>query len=202
MRLSLTAALLGMLLFAGAAYAQTQELPNADGQVYSGSVAVFGGSYTTGDFGQSFNPAAVPYEDNYVLGIGVRQQEPVPEDGIVVGWEVGGAVRAGESTSAEVWSGPYLGHDGIELGDAVKLSPSLTFGLSAVTGSMGTEQRRALSDGGSPELLFYLSPEIALSSSQDSDTEVFWRLHHRSGAWGTLGGGSANATTAGLRQHF
>tara|TARA_R100000365_G_scaffold905_1_gene3285 strand:- start:94 stop:702 length:609 start_codon:yes stop_codon:yes gene_type:complete len=197
-----TVTLVGVVLLASVTFPQAQEMPSSDDGLYADSIAIFGGHYTKGDFGQSFNPVAVPYEDNVVLGIGVRQDGPVRDDGIAVGWETGGAVRAGETTSAEVWSGPYVGHDGIELGEAVKVSPSVTFGLSAVTGSMGSEQRRARSEGGSPELLFYLSPEIALSSVQNPDTEVFWRLHHRSGAWGTIGAGSANATTVGLRQHF
>jgi hypothetical protein len=190
------------VLLASVTLSQAQEMESSDDQSHGGSVAVFGGPYTTGDFGQSLNPIAVPYEDNFVLGIGGRRDVLVQEGGIGVGLEIGGAVRAGEATSLEIWSGPYVRHDGFVLGDTVKISPSITFGLSGVTGSMGTEQRLALSEGGSPELLFYLSPEIALSSPQNSDTEVFWRLHHRSGAWGTIGGGSANATTIGLRQHF
>jgi hypothetical protein len=32
---------------------------------------------------------------------------------------------------------------------------------------------------------------------------MFWRLHHRSGAWNTFGGGgSANATMIGIRTSF
>ena len=53
-------------------------------------------------------------------------------------------------------------------------------------------------------LLFYLGFEAAFSLPEQPNAEVVLRLHHRSGAYGTLGGlkEGNNATVVGFRQRF
>jgi hypothetical protein len=89
------------------------------------------------------------------------------------------------------------------IADTLRITPALTFGASAVTDTMGVEAEREAGDGLPGDLLFYLSPEISVSAADHPETEMFWRLHHRSGAWNTFGGGgSANATMIGIRTSF
>ncbi|MEF2552192.1 hypothetical protein VQ042_12580 [Aurantimonas sp. A2-1-M11] len=124
--------------------------------------------------------------------------------GFHYGFEVGGAGRFGDNTSGELWSGIVLRHEGVSVADSLHFSPSLTVGLSAVTETVGREARNEIMDGGDATILFYLGPEISVSLSSARETELFWRLHHRSGAGGTLGDmrGAANANVFGFRSRF
>lgn len=168
------------------------------------NVFILGGPMGAGDMGDMLNPFDVRYENAIVLGAGYQQFFGEPFDNFRIGLEVGGAVRAGsERTTGEIWGGVVGRYDGIVVGEGLRISPSLTFGVSVVDDTMGVEAWREDHDGLPGNVLFYLSPEISFSSVENPDTELFWRIHHRSGAWNSFGGGgSANATTIGLRRGF
>ena len=169
------------------------------------SFFVFGGALTSDWFGEAFNPLGVRYTPYAVFGMGYRQEALTFDSGFNLGVETGAALRTDpEAASMEVWFGTYIGHEGPVLMDTLRISPSLTFGLSAATGTTAVERERQRREGGtgSSDLLFYLSPEVAISHVDSPDVEVFWRLHHRSAAWHTLGVASSDATTLGLRFKF
>lgn len=165
---------------------------------------VFGGVLTDADMADSAIPFAVDYEKNGILGGGVQTFGPEWR-GITFGLEAGLAARAGKGSSVEVWAGPVARFPAVRLGDAVYLTPSFTAGLSAVTDTQpGREREQELRDDGNAALLFYLGPELNLSFREDAATEVFWRLHHRSGGGKTLGNmkGAMNANVIGVRYRF
>ncbi|SDG64469.1 hypothetical protein [Pelagibacterium luteolum] len=167
------------------------------------SVFIMGGVMGAGHELEMLNPFTAEYEDAIVLGGGYQYFFYEPFDGVRVGAEVGAVARIGETTTGEAWAGIVTKHDGVVVGDTIRLSPSVTFGGSVVTGTMGVEAQRAEGDGLPGEVLFYLSPEISVSHVDNPNTEAFWRLHHRSGAWNSFGGGgSANATMIGVRTSF
>ncbi|MBR0555666.1 hypothetical protein J5J10_08220 [Ciceribacter sp. L1K23] len=169
--------------------------------------AVFGvvGAMTQGDMGQSANPFTVGYEDHPVVGFGY-QFFPYSIGEVKLGLEAGLAGRFGGDASAEIWGGLVARYDGFVIADKVRISPAFTFGISHVTGTMeGREQDNEDSrKNGDASTLFYLGPEISLSSVDNPNREIFWRLHHRSGAWGTLGNmeGGSNANLLGVRYRF
>jgi hypothetical protein len=166
------------------------------------NVFMFGGQMARSHMGEMFLPIGAEYEDNYVAGAGYQHFVlELPHD-IRVGYEVGAALRFGETDSAEAWAGAVIRYEGLETEDGLRLTPALTAGISAVSQTMGKEAEREAGDGRSAQVLFYLSPELSISHRDNPQTEFFWRLHHRSSGWRTLGGGSANATTVGLRHHF
>lgn len=183
------------------AFAQTDTSPipaNEDQKVF-----VFGGRMGASTMDEMLIPFTAEYEDALILGGGYQYYFAEPVENFKVGVEAGAAVRTGAETTGEVWAGAVGRYDGWVIGDAVRVSPSLTFGVSAVTDTMGAEARREAADGLPGDVLFYLSPEISFASTENPETEVFWRLHHRSGAWNTFGGGgTANATTIGIRTSF
>lgn len=171
--------------------------PSSDRNVF-----MFGGRMGAGHMYEMFNPFGVPYEDTAIVGIGYQQFFAEPIKDVRLGLEVGAAARIGAQTTGELWGGVVGRYDGWS-GQGLRISPSLTFGLSVVDQTAGIEAQRAAGDGLSGDILFYLSPEISFSTEANPNTEVFWRLHHRSGAWNSFGGGgSANATTVGLRTSF
>lgn len=170
------------------------------------TVFIFTGRYHTGHIEHNVippGPLGLDYEDNYVAGGGVQQFQPDDDGkGVRIGWEGGAAIRTGESTSGEAWTGVVGRVDGMHIGP-VNVSPAVTFGVSAVTDTIGIETERT-ADGSNPHLLFYIAPEINLSLGDNPDTEVFVRLQHRSGAWGTLNGmgDGHNANAVGIRWRF
>lgn len=167
---------------------------------------VLGGRYHTEHQEDMFNPLGpfgMDYEDNFLLG-GGYQRFFLTSSGLSFGWEVGTALRFGEDVSGELWGGGVLRYDGLVLGD-VRISPAISFGLSAVTNTMGVEaEREAFTAGGDATLLFYSGPEINLSWKDNPNMEVFMRVQHRSGGWGALGemGDGANANSVGMRWHW
>lgn len=165
---------------------------------------VFAGRYTSQYFEHALNPFTVRYEDNYVLGAGYQQFFIGHAGGLMLGGEVGTALRFGDSTSAEVWAGPVLRADGLIQTENVRISASLTAGLSLTSGTVGIEAQREIDSGGDTSLLYYLAPEVSLSFADNPQTEYFWRVHHRSGGWESLGNmrDGANATSLGVRWKF
>ena len=142
------------------------------------------------------------WEDNYYLGAGYQRLWGDP-DGFRYGGEVGVTGRFGQESSLEGWAG-VVGRYDWTIGP-VRAGASLTFGLSAVTNTLvGRERESEEFHGGNAALLFYLAPELNLSLAEHPETELFLRLHHRSGAWETLGdmAAGADAGVVGLRWHF
>lgn len=164
----------------------------------------FGGFLTKDDMLSSADPVRVRYEGNAIFGGGFQSFGP-RRGALQFGLEVGVAARVGGHVSHEVWGGGVLRHDGYSLGRDLRLVPAFTAGLSRVTSThRGREADLQERYQGSASTLFYLGPELALSRPSAPNTEVFWRLHHRSGGWRTLGNmrGAMNANVIGLRYRF
>lgn len=165
----------------------------------------FGGVITAEDMGRSANPFTVDYERRIVLGGGYQQFFHESPRGLQFGMEVGASVRAIAGVTGELWGGPVIRHDGLTLFETVRISPSFTAALSAVSNAHpGRERDLEERSDGNAHLLFYLGPEIGISRADRPDVEAFWRLHHRSGANRTLGNmrGAKNANVVGLRWRY
>jgi len=168
--------------------------------------AIFGfaAAYSSGDLGTTAAFVA-PFDGNFAVGAGYQHYlvEPFPD--LLLGAEFGVAGRFGDTETAEAWLGVTARYDGIVLGDVLRIAPALTLGLSLVSGPTGTEHGREILREGDASLLFYMAPEIALSLVSHPNLELFYRLQHRSGLYGTLGGGlreGYNGNALGLRFRF
>ncbi|AHK04426.1 MULTISPECIES: hypothetical protein [Rhizobium/Agrobacterium group] len=195
-RLSLTAMI---------ALATTPSLASEDmASQTSEAIFGFGGVLTKEDMLKSAALVPVEYEKNAILG-GGYQFYPYRIGNVKLGGEIGVAVRFGKGFTGEVWAGPVARYDKIRLGDRLFVSPSFTAGLSLVSDAQpGRERQEEIKDNGNANVLFYLGPEINVSFSEESSTEFFWRLHHRSGGGKTLGNmkGATNANVFGVRYKF
>jgi hypothetical protein len=177
-------------LFAGPAHAVDFNSPEFE--------AVFG---FAGAVFKRIDPPNEGFEDNYLLGLGY-QRGWGDRHGLLYGVEAGLAGRFGETTSLEAWGGLFARYN-FDLGP-IRVAPALTFGFSSVTNYMaGGETERIEQVDGDGHLLFYLGPEISVGPA-DGSYEVFARMHHRSGAWGTLGNvhGDADVLALGFRSFF
>ena len=186
------------------------------------SVFGFAGRTNSGNLRNTFvfgvgAPQSIFY-DNYIVG-GAYQRDFVQfNSGIMIGAEVGLADRFGTykvccdtltysngvTHSAELWGGVSFRHQGFALFDAVRISPGFVFGLSAVSSPIGQEGLHQVYLRGNAAVLFYLGFDLSLALTSLPDTELVFRIHHRSGAYGTLGGMKEgnNANVIGIRQRF
>lgn len=165
---------------------------------------VFGGVYSSESVGETFNFFGTDYQDAYLLGGGYQHFFIGEEGGLRAGLEAGAALRKGPDVSGEGWAGVVLRADDILENEQLIVSASVTGGLSLITNPLDVEVARELSRDGDSTFLFYMAPEISVSTPSSPNTEVFWRVQHRSGGWNTLGnmGEGANANTIGLRWNF
>jgi hypothetical protein len=190
------AALLLQLATTGLVSAQDADTDHA--------VFAFGGAMVDGNMLEAANPFGVGYEDHPIFGIGY-QFFPYSFGSLSLGLEAGLAGRFGGNSNAEFWGGVVGRYDGIEIANTLRITPAFTFGISHVTETLeGRERENEEERDGDASTLFYLGPELSFSTVSRPELEVFWRLHHRSGAWGTLGDmhGGSNANVIGVRYKF
>ena len=179
---------------------QAQDVPRFDSNVF-----FFGGRFTEEYFEFSFNPVAVNYEDNFIVGGGYQHFFFDAPLGIRLGAEVGTALRFGDSDpSGEIWAGVVARRDGLFEADHFVVNAAVTVGLSTTTGTVGIERDREIDEDGDSSLLWYLGPEISITPRANPNLDIFWRLQHRSGGWESLGHmhDGANANTVGVRWKF
>jgi len=186
------------------------------------SVFGFVGRTDSGNLGSTFvyglNAPQIMFYDNYIVG-GVYQRDFFQfNSGLIVGAEVGLADRFGHYSvccdttvysnsmvnSAELWGGASFRTKGLALFDTVQISPGFVFGLSFISNPIGQEGEHQIVHQGSANMLFYLGFDLAFALTKLPDTELVFRIQHRSGAYGTLGGlrEGNNANVIGIRQRF
>lgn len=165
------------------------------------SIAIFAGVFTTSFWARSFNINEVGYEPNYVVAIISSHDFLVTDWGLRIGHESGIAIRFGSEFSVETWRGVTISF-GSELRNNSVVTPRLVLGLSSISNPIGVEAlREAEVENGDAARLVYLGSELARSLGAFPSVEVFYRLHHRSGAigfWGNIAAGH-NANGVGLR---
>jgi hypothetical protein len=186
------------------------------------SVFGFAGRMDSGNLGSTFvygygAPESIFY-DNYIVGGAYQRDLFQFNSGLLIGAEVGLADRFGHYSiccntiaysnsmvqSAELWAGASFRTNGIALFDAIKVSPGFVFGLSFISNPIGQEGEHQIVHQGSAKTLFYLGFDLAFALAKLPDTELVFRIQHRSGAYGTLGAMKEgnNANVVGIRQRF
>jgi hypothetical protein len=174
------------------------------------------GIYPTIIFNQNMDSCDQAY-DNSIIGVAYRRDLVSFDNRFFLGVEIGLADRYGRDLvccdnpvrssvyvhTGELWAGPSLRYESIPLFYGIQVSPSVVGGLSATTNSIGREREREITLNGNARLLFYLALELAFSTP-GSTFEIVLRLHHRSGANGTLGRlmEGYNANILGVRLKF
>lgn len=168
------------------------------------SLFLFSGRYTTNNMGDTTRVFKANYENNYVLAAAYSRNFLEMRYGLHLGGEIGSAIRFGTMSTQEIWTGVVIGTKGITSREGIRIGLALTVGLSLVSKSMGEEILREEGRGGNASCLFYLGPELIFSFPGLRRWEFFYRLHHRSGAGGLLGGlyEGYNSNTLGIRYCF
>jgi hypothetical protein len=157
----------------------------------------------SGNLGETLLVVGNRYEATGIAGAAYRAEFYSLTPNIALGAEFGSGLRFGGGTSGEFWAAGTMTYRSFKMGD-VELIPSGAFGLSAITNPTGVEKARAIEHGGNETLLFYLGLELAFKTPAIRDWELVYRVHHRSGGYGTLGSvrEGHNANVIGLRRYF
>jgi hypothetical protein len=168
------------------------------------SVLLFGGQFTTENMGKSLNPLATRHESNFITGGAYQRDLYRAPYGFVFGVEMGIAKRFGMGKSTELWGGVNIRHSGLVFFNFLRVTAGITIGFSAIDNPVGTEAEEERRHDGNAHFLGYLSPELTLAFHQFPNTELVYRLQHRSGAGRTFGnmGEGANANIIGIRYRF
>ena len=192
---------LAILFCTGATWASAAEVPSLASPL--SSVFVFGGVLNDGNLGQTMVVVGNRYEHSGIAGAAYRAEFFRLGSAFNMGAEFGTAVRFGDGTSGEFWGAGTLTYRGFETGGFAFI-PTGVFGLSAITNTMGVERARAIEHGGNESLLFYVGFELAISNAKLPGWELVYRVHHRSGGYGVLGGviEGHNANVLGIRHYF
>lgn len=190
------------------------------------SILAFAGRLSTTDFWSTLflnQNGSSPRYDNYIVGAAYDRDLIDLGHGFYFDVEVGIADRYGNYKeccspivlsgsvvqSAELWAGPQIRYAGFLLFDVVRIGGAVTFGLSAATASIGREAQREVQDPGNAQLLYYLGPELDISTPRIPNADFVLKLQHRSGGkevpfLPTLGNMAEgyNANVAGIRYRF
>jgi hypothetical protein len=165
------------------------------------SVAVFFGVYDTSFWARSFSVANVGYEPNFIVALISERTLLSTSWGLRIGHESGIALRFGREFSFEIWRGITISFRARLLGGTI-VTPRIVIGLSSISNPIGVERDRENEvPNGDVNRLVYLGSELARSLEALPYVEVFYRLHHRSGAlgfWGNVAAGH-NANGVGIR---
>jgi hypothetical protein len=186
------------------------------------SVFLFTGRTNSGNLRDTFaygiGAPGTMFYDNYIVGGSYQRDFFQFNSGILLGAEVGLADRFGHyriccdaiiysdsvKHSVELWGGASFRHEGIAFFDTVRISPGFVFGLSAISSPIGQEALHQIDYKGSAKALFYLGFDLAFALANFPNTELVFRVQHRSGGYGTLGAMKEgnNANVIGIRQRF
>jgi hypothetical protein len=117
--------------------------------------------------------------------------------------EVGVGQRFGRQSATELWGAFYFRYHGFPWDHVVLTTAALSTGINWASEVTEVEQDRARDDEGS-QLMHYFSPEITFALPSNPNTELLFRVHHRSGVFGLVSDawGGAQYASVGLRFRF
>ncbi|WP_068007606.1 hypothetical protein [Pseudovibrio axinellae] len=171
------------------------------------AVSVYGGRFVkTGmsDIATTGLPAwNWDYNNDYFVGATISRSLLSFKNILDFEPELGVGQRFGVQHETEFWAALYVRYSAFPWNDYLMTSIAVSTGVNYATGVSDIEQKRGGQGGGS-RLLHFLSPEITFALPSAPDKQLFFRFHHRSGAYGIISdtkGGSQYAT-GGFRYKF
>ncbi|MTI45216.1 hypothetical protein JM93_01401 [Roseibium hamelinense] len=146
-----------------------------------------------------FNQA---YEDAAFLG-GAVGYELYRNSLFSVELEAGTGALIGDSNGPQVWGALYGRWNSFPWNDTVKTSIALSTGVNYTFKRMQFEVDNAAPDQ-NRKLLHYFSPEVTFALPDHPDTELVFRVHHRSAVFGLFNCSrcGSDTPTVGLRHRF
>lgn len=175
------------------------------------AVSLFGGTYVESSLAKIMVtrpefPSQWDYaSDDHLIATAISRQ---------AGWfwsrhislepEVGIGQRFGRQKATEFWAALFARYHGFPWDGTLLTTVAISTGLNWATERTAVERDRTQNDDEGSNLLHYLAPEVTFALPSHPDTELMFRLHHRSGIFGLINGaqGGAQYATVGIRVRF
>lgn len=207
-RLNLGALLVAMLAPASPSLAWTPTdffSPCADDCAFS----VFGGNYVENSLGQVLigkpqPPTSWTYRtEDHLIGTTFSRRTRKFWGHLTFEPEIGIGQRFGLQDETEFWAALFFRYHGFPWDNYVITTIAASTGLNWATGISDIEKDRA-DDGEGSQLMHYFAPEITFALPSAPNSQLFLRVHHRSGVFGLVSdaNGGAQYGSVGVRIWF
>ena len=172
------------------------------------AVAVYGGNYVEDSMidvllNEPELPPTWDYKDDHIAAVAVSRDAATLLGRLHLEPELGVARRFGAQHATELWGALFLRYRGFPWDGLVTTTVAVSTGLNWASGITDVERDRAR-DGEGARWMHFFSPEVTFALPSRPRTELLFRFHHRSGAYGLLNDahGGAQYGTVGLRLRF
>ena len=117
--------------------------------------------------------------------------------------ELGVGQRYGRQSATEIWGALFFRFHGFPWDRYLLTTVAVSTGMNWASEVTEVERERA-DDGEGSQWMHYFSPEVTFALPGHPETELLFRIHHRSGVFGLVSDahGGAQYTTVGLRFRF
>jgi hypothetical protein len=149
-------------------------------------------------------PSNWDYSDSYISSLSASKVFVNIDDLLHIEPEIGLAKRFGDAQELEIWSAVYFRWVNFPWNHILKTTIGVPVGLNYAFGIPQFEIDRAGKNSNeTSRLMHFLSPEVTFSFPDTHDYELFFRFHHRSGAYGLFTDhGGIHFLTFGTRYRF
>lgn len=171
------------------------------------AVSVFGGNYVSTALGsiavgKPASPTDWSYVDDHLIGTAVsRHVGRLWVFGVET--EAGIGQRFGLQNETELWGAFFFRYDKFPWNKYLLTTVAFSTGLNWASGISDIEEQKARDDEGT-RWMHYFAPEVTFALPSHPNSELMFRVHHRSGVFGLVSPafGGAQYATVGLRYRF
>jgi hypothetical protein len=175
------------------------------------AVSIYGGTYVENSMAEVLVtrpefPASWDYatDDHLIATAFSREAGWLWDRHVSLEPEVGIGQRFGRQKATEVWGALFVRYHGFPWDGVVRTTVAVSTGLNWASDKTAVERDRNRNDEEGSHVLHFLAPEVTFSLPSHPDTEILFRMHHRSGIFGLINGASGGAqyATVGVRLRF
>lgn len=171
--------------------------------------SVFGGNYVDNSLGQVIvtkpqPPMTWDYDTgDHFVGATFSRRTRLYWGHVTFEPEIGVGQRFGRQDETEVWAALFLRYRGFPWDKYLVTTIAASTGLNWASGVSDVEKARAR-DGAGSQLMHYFAPEVTFALPSAPGSELFFRMHHRSGVFGLVSDawGGAQYGSIGIRIWF
>ncbi len=145
--------------------------------------------------------APIRSDNTQLVGLAISRPALTYSDWFAIEAEAGAGQRIGNMHEEQFWAALYFRVKPFPTNRFIRTSIAVSTGLDIATGISALERRRSY---GHPSLILHnFSPEITFALPDYPETQLVFRIQHRSGLYGLINNGSGTTFLAlGLRHFF
>lgn len=148
-------------------------------------------------------PTGWSYDDEQFVGVALSRRAGTVLSRVDLEPELGFGQRFGVQDEWEAWGALYFRYRGFPWDDFLTTTVALSTGLNYASDVSEIESEKARRGNGD-RVMHFFSPEVTFALPRYPDTELLFRIHHRSGVFGLVSEafGGMQYATFGLRVRY